>query len=163
MSRIVTLLVVCHPVSHHVIAMKIVIGAFSSVCCCWTKIKRSDLIIKKVNPNNKIFDYDFHISQPHNYLNVLFRFVATFLKNYYLAFTSFQSNHRSASFSESFNSTPLWSISSPHPSTLETMSTVNHPNLRFKLLAEPGVSFYEQQPCHKNKIRSTAHICILRF
>ena len=43
------------------------------------------------------------------------------------------------------------------------MSTVNHTNLRFKILAECGVSFYEQQPCHKNKIRRIAHTSILRF
>ena len=113
----------------------------------------------------KKYYYDFHISHPHNYLNVIFRysFVATFLKNCYLAFTSYQSNRRAASFSESFNLTPLWGIWSPHPSTLEAMSTVNHTKLRFKILAECDISFYEQQPCHKNKIRRIAHTSILRF
>ena len=113
----------------------------------------------------KKYYYDFQISHPHNHLNVIFRysFGSTFLKNCYLTFTSYQSNRRSASFSESLNSMPLWGIWSPHPSTLEVMSTVNHTNLRFKILAECGVSFYEQQPCHKNKIRRIAHSSILRF
>ena len=51
-----------------------------------------------------------------------------------------------------------------HPTFLvEAMSTVNQTNLRFKILAERGVSFYEQQPCHKNKIWRIAHTSILRF
>ena len=113
----------------------------------------------------KKYYYNFRIGHPHNYLNVIFHysFVATYLKNCYLTFTSYQSNRRSASFSESFNSAPLWGIWAPHPSTLEAMSTVNQTNLRFKILAECGVSFYEQQSCHKNKIRRIAHSGIPRF
>ena len=138
----------------------------------------------------KKYYYDFHISHPHNYINdfplqFCYNFPEKLLLDIYLKLLlyiylplQFCCNFPEKLLLNNYFlpvkpqislvlrifqlHAPLRYLISP-PLYPGSNVDVNHTNLRFKILAECGVSFYEQQPCHKNKIRRIARTSILRF